>query len=122
MANITQGQFIGFLPYGLASARKDPMRNSLGYQSWSARYFGNQLTVGGDKTASGRTFVSGAPVPRTVVIMTQPPRAQIVFESNTVLPGAPFSFPKLAAGRYVVIDTAPDSGQQGLIYDWVVPV
>jgi hypothetical protein len=120
MATISSGQLVAFLPYGLASVRRDPMRTSLGYQNWSARYAGSLLVTGGDKVVSGTTKVGGVVTPRRVVIMTQPPASQVVYESNSVLPGAVFLFPKLAPGNYVVLDIALDGSQQALVYDWVV--
>jgi hypothetical protein len=71
---------------------------------------------------AGVTKVAGAAVARRVVIMTQPPQSAVVYESDTILPGAAFTFPNLAAGKYVVLDIALDGSQQALVYDWVVAV
>ena len=111
MANVTPGFLV-----------PSPLRSAAAPPSWTGRFVGNLLEVGGDKTASGRTYVAGAPVPRRVVIMTQPPQSQVVYESNTILPGAAFSFPKLASGKYVVLDIALDGSEQALVYDWVAPL
>jgi hypothetical protein len=91
---------------------------------WGARFTSNLLRYGGPKVISGRTFVASVPTARKVVVMTQPPQSQVIFESETLLPGALFSFPKLNPGRYVVLDMALEVGQQtqALVYDWVVPV
>lgn len=126
MASLTAGQLVAFLPYGLSSATLAPMRTTpLGTPvldlGWTARFVGNLLAAGGSKNVSGKTYELTSPAVRRVVIMTQPPNAAIVYESNTLLPGATFSFPNLAPGNYMVIDSCLDNSRQALVYDWVAP-
>lgn len=109
-------------PSRLASLTVTPVRTQPAAIGFSARFAGSLFAAGGDKTASGRTYVSGSAKPRRVTIMTQPPVAKVIFESNTLLPGATFSFPKLAPGRYLVLDSTIDGSEQALVYDWVIPV
>jgi hypothetical protein len=109
-------------PTRIAGLAISPIRTPPASIGFSARFVGSLINAGGGKIASGRTYVSGSPKPRRVVIMTQPPQAKVIFESNTLLPGATFVFPKLAPGRYLVLDCTVDGSEQALVYDWVLPV
>jgi hypothetical protein len=54
--------------------------------------------------------------------MTQPPHAKVIYETGTLLPGAIFVFPKLAPGKYLVLDCTVDGSEQALVYDWIAPL
>lgn len=118
MATISPSVFSGFIA---SSTRKEPTRTAPNVPvSFFWRFAGSLLGAGGAKSVSGRTYESGAPAARRVVIMTQPPNAAIVYESNTLPPGATFTFPSLAPGNYMVIDAMTNNTRQALVYDWIV--
>lgn len=106
--------------FGSISA--SPIRTQPAAMGPGARFTGSVIAAGGNKTASGRTYVGGSPKPRRVTIMTQPPHAKVIYETGTLLPGAIFVFPKLAPGKYLVLDCTVDGSEQALVYDWIAPL
>ncbi len=121
MANITPGQLGGFRPYGNASATLTPMRTAPRGLTWPARFAGSLLAGGGGGlSVSGHSYESAAAVSRRIIIMTQPPNVQVIYEFTTTVATGAFAFPNLAPGNYMVIDAMTDNSRRAQVYDWVV--
>ncbi len=87
---------------------------------WGARNAFALLGASGNKSVSGYAYLNGSPAIRRITIMTQPPKAVVVYETTTNIVAGTFSFPRLPAGNYMVIDSMLDNSRQALVYDWVV--
>lgn len=123
MASISIGKFTGFMTSSVPTEPTRTLTTLTAGVGWIARFAGSSFFGAGDvKSVSGRAYVAGVPAVRRVVILTQPPNAQIVYEMTTALPLAQFSFPRLPAGNYVVLDCSLDGSERALVYDWVAPL
>jgi len=88
---------------------------------WGARLINSFGPMqAGATSISGVTNSAGVPAKRMVVIMTQPPKSQIVYEGYSDAVTGVFTFPYLAPGNYVVLDTDPSGDNVAQVFDWVV--
>jgi len=88
---------------------------------WGARLINNFGPMqAGATSISGVTNSVGVPARRLVVIMTQPPRSVVVYEGYSDAVTGVFTFPHLAPGNYVVLDTDPSGDNVAQVFDWVV--
>jgi len=120
MANITLGQLGPFL-LTKATATQIPFTTPKMVATFPARSAFLMTGAPGITSVSGYARELGVPVIRRIIIMTQPPNAAVLYEVTTGIDGA-FSFPELAAGNYLILDTMLDNSRQALVYDWVVSV
>jgi len=118
MADSTVGQ-LGCFPVGTESQLKTTPGNTLG--GWGFRYALASLGAPGTKTISGFAHQNAANAIRRIVVMTQPPAPQIIYEFTTDLLTGIFACPAhLPSGNYLVLDCMTDNSRQALVYDWVV--
>jgi len=131
MANVTPGRLwpqFGPVPlhtsHGVSGAGpkrlSKPYQTAHGVDGVGHRAYGGLIwaATSGGKKISGRTYFTGVPASRRVLLIKEGPPSFIIGEFVTEAYTGNFNFIGLAPGKYIVLDL--DTAKQGMIFDLVV--